>query len=80
MVAKILNDPEASQNDKFVALTMLRNAEIAAKGQVPFCQDAGTAIIMGKKAADLALEDPYPVCDICKSDRYYPRYYIRKYG
>ena len=49
MVAKILNDPEASQNDKFVALTMLRNAEIAAKGQLPFCQDTGTAIIMGKK-------------------------------
>ena len=49
MVAKILHDPEASQNDKFVALTMLRNAEIAAKGQLPFCQDTGTAIIMGKK-------------------------------
>ena len=49
MVAKILNDPEASQNDKFVALTMLRNAEIAAKGQLPFCQDTGTAIIHGEK-------------------------------
>ena len=49
MVAKILHDPEASQNDKFVALTMLRNAEIAAQGQLPFCQDTGTAIIMGKK-------------------------------
>ncbi|MDE6266112.1 MAG: fumarate hydratase [Muribaculaceae bacterium] len=49
MVAKILHDPEASQNDKFVALTMLRNAEIASKGQLPFCQDTGTAIIMGKK-------------------------------
>lgn len=53
MVAKILNDPEASQNDKFVALTMLRNAEIAAKGQLPFCQDTGTAIIMGKKGQDV---------------------------
>ena len=49
MVAKILNDPEASQNDKFVALTMLRNAEVAAKGQLPFCQDTGTAIIHGEK-------------------------------
>lgn len=49
MVAKILNDPEASQNDKFVALTMLRNAEVAAKGQLPFCQDTGTAIIHGNK-------------------------------
>ncbi len=49
MVAKILNDPEASDNDKFVALTMLRNAEIAAKGQLPFCQDTGTAIVHGEK-------------------------------
>ncbi|MCM1400782.1 MAG: fumarate hydratase [Bacteroides sp.] len=49
MVAKILHDPEASANDKFVALTMLRNAEVAAKGQLPFCQDTGTAIVMGKK-------------------------------
>lgn len=49
MVAKILHDPEASENDKFVALTMLRNAEVAAKGQLPFCQDTGTAIIHGEK-------------------------------
>jgi fumarate hydratase class I len=48
-VAKILQDPEASENDKFVALTMLRNAEIAAKGQLPVCQDTGTAIIHGEK-------------------------------
>ena len=37
-VAKILADPEASENDKYVAVTMLRNAEIAAKGVLPFCQ------------------------------------------
>ena len=49
MVAKILSDPEASSNDKFVALTMLRNAEVAAKGELPFCQDTGTAIIHGEK-------------------------------
>ena len=49
MVAKILSDPEASENDKFVALTMLRNAEVAAKGQLPFCQDTGTAIVHGEK-------------------------------
>lgn len=49
MVAKILADPEASSNDKYVALTMLRNAEVAAKGQLPFCQDTGTAIIHGEK-------------------------------
>ena len=48
-VAQILHDPEASDNDKFVALTFLRNSEISAKGILPFCQDTGTAIIMGKK-------------------------------
>ncbi|KAA6316456.1 fumarate hydratase subunit alpha, partial [termite gut metagenome] len=48
-VANILSDPEASENDKYVALTFLRNAEISAKGVLPFCQDTGTAIIMGKK-------------------------------
>lgn len=53
MVAKILSDPEASQNDKFVALTMLRNAEVASKGQLPFCQDTGTAIIIGNKGQNV---------------------------
>ena len=48
-VAKILSDPEASENDKFVALTFLRNAEVSAKGKLPFCQDTGTAIVLGKK-------------------------------
>lgn len=48
-VAKILRDPEASANDKYVALTFLRNAEVAAKGQLPLCQDTGTAIIHGEK-------------------------------
>lgn len=48
-VAKILGDPEASDNDKYVALTFLRNAEVSCKGQLPFCQDTGTAIIHGEK-------------------------------
>ena len=48
-VAKILNDPEASENDKYVALTFLRNAEVACKGKLPLCQDTGTAIIHGEK-------------------------------
>ncbi len=48
-VAKILTDPEASENDKYVALTFLRNAEVACKGQLPLCQDTGTAIIHGEK-------------------------------
>lgn len=48
-VAKILDDPEASENDKYVAVTMLRNAEIAAKGVLPFCQDTGTATVYARK-------------------------------
>ncbi len=52
-VAKILSDPDASDNDKFVALTFLRNSEISAKGVLPFCQDTGTAIIMGKKGQNV---------------------------
>lgn len=49
LVAKILHDPEASENDKYVALTMLRNAEVAAKGVLPFCQDTGTSICAAYK-------------------------------
>lgn len=52
-VASILSDPEASDNDKFVALTFLRNAEVSALGQLPFCQDTGTAIILGKKGQNV---------------------------
>jgi len=48
-LAKILQDPEASPNDRFVALDLLKNANIAAGGVLPMCQDTGTAIIMGKK-------------------------------
>ena len=55
-VAKILSDPEASENDKYVALTFLRNAEVSAKGKLPFCQDTGTAIIMGKKGQQVWTE------------------------
>ncbi|HKK02125.1 MAG TPA: fumarate hydratase, partial [Desulfuromonadales bacterium] len=49
MVAKILSDPEASPNDRGVAIAMLRNAEVAAKFELPFCQDTGTATIVAKK-------------------------------
>jgi fumarate hydratase class I len=48
-VAAILKDPKASDNDRFVALAMLRNADTASKGILPFCQDTGTATIFGKK-------------------------------
>jgi fumarate hydratase class I len=48
-VAAILDDEEASDNDRMVSLTLLRNAEIAARGILPSCQDTGTAIVIGKK-------------------------------
>ncbi len=48
-LAKILKDPESSANDRFVALDLLKNANIAAGGVLPMCQDTGTALIMGKK-------------------------------
>jgi fumarate hydratase class I len=46
---RILDDPEASANDRFVALDLLKNANIAAAGVLPMCQDTGTAIVMGKR-------------------------------
>ncbi len=48
-VAAILDDPEAGPNDRGVAVAMLRNAEVAADGILPFCQDTGTATVYGKK-------------------------------
>lgn len=48
-VAAILEDPEASENDRFVAVTLLKNAAIAAEGKLPSCQDTGTAIVVAKK-------------------------------
>lgn len=48
-IRKIIDDPEASANDKFVAFDLLKNACIAAGGTLPMCQDTGTAIVMGKK-------------------------------
>jgi fumarate hydratase class I len=48
-VAAILDDKDASDNDRYVALTMLRNAEVSAEGILPFCQDTGTATVIGKK-------------------------------
>lgn len=48
-LSNILNDPESSENDKYVALEMIKNAIIAAEGVFPLCQDTGTAIVLGKK-------------------------------
>jgi len=50
---KILDDPEASANDRFVALELIKNANIAAAGVLPGCQDTGTAIVMGKKGQNV---------------------------
>ena len=50
---KIIDDPEASDNDRFVAFQLLRNASISAAGVLPMCQDTGTAIVMGKKGENV---------------------------
>jgi len=52
----ILDDPEASANDRFVALDLLKNANVAASGVLPMCQDTGTAIILGKKGQQVLTE------------------------
>jgi fumarate hydratase class I len=49
----ILDDPEASRNDRFVAMDLLKNADIAAGGVLPMCQDTGTAIVMGKRGGQV---------------------------
>ncbi|GAB3448793.1 fumarate hydratase [Phycicoccus ginsengisoli] len=54
----IIDDPEASNNDKFVALDLLKNANIAAGGVLPMCQDTGTAIVMGKRGQHVLTEGP----------------------
>jgi len=53
---RILDDPEASANDRFVALDLLKNANIAAAGVLPMCQDTGTAIVMGKRGQRVLTE------------------------
>ena len=50
-IAKIFEDPDASENDKYVALTLLKNANTAAGGVLPMCQDTGTAIVVAKKGS-----------------------------
>ena len=52
-LAKILDDPEATDNDRFVAYMMLRNSVISSAGDLPWCQDTGTAIVIGKKGEDV---------------------------
>ena len=55
-LGQILNDPEASANDRFVAMELLKNAVIAAARQFPSCQDTGTAIVTGKKGQEVLIE------------------------
>ncbi|MFC6705454.1 fumarate hydratase [Flexivirga alba] len=57
---KILDDDQASNNDKFVALDLLKNAGIAAAGVLPMCQDTGTAIVMGKKGSQVLVSGSAP--------------------
>jgi fumarate hydratase class I len=54
-LARILDDPEASPNDRFVALDLLKNANVAAGGILPMCQDTGTAIVMGKRGTQVLM-------------------------
>ncbi len=54
----ILDDPEASANDKFVALDLMKNANISASGVLPMCQDTGTAIVMGKRGQQVLTSGP----------------------
>ena len=60
-VAKILSDPEASENDKYVALTFLRNAEVASKGVLPFCQHTGTFMVKkdSRYGPDIPTKKPF---------------------
>ena len=55
-LSNILDDPEASENDRFVALDLLKNANISAGRILPMCQDTGTAIVMGKKGENVWVE------------------------
>src|SRR3984957_4786549 len=55
-LAKILKDPEASENDRYVAREFLKNANIAAAGILPMCQDTGTALVFGKKGQRVWIE------------------------
>ena len=53
MLSNILKDPEATDNDRFVAYNLLQNADVAVKGELPSCQDTGTAIVFAKKGEDV---------------------------
>jgi fumarate hydratase class I len=76
---KILDDVDASPNDKFVALDLLKNANIAAGGVLPMCQDTGTAIVMGKKGqyvitgGDICLPNVEPALLADGRTRHVPR-------
>ncbi|CAM9577647.1 unnamed protein product [Heterosigma akashiwo] len=57
-LSNILKDPEASDNDRFVALELLKNANVAAAGVLPGCQDTGTAIVLGKRGQRVLTDTP----------------------
>ena len=63
LLNNILEDPEATDNDRFVAYNLLQNAVVAAEGQLPSCQDTGTAIVMAKKGENVftGVDDAIPI-------------------
>lgn len=73
----ILKDPEASDNDKFVALTLLRNAEVSANGLLPYCQDTGTATVIAKKGQQVWTGDGDEVAISKGVYRVYTEDYLR---
>ena len=82
-LSNILKDPEASSNDKFVALELLKNANIASAMVLPGCQDTGTAIVQGKKGqnvwtAPLDAEAPVLSDEEALSKGVYNAYVVRK--
>ena len=63
---RIIDDPEASGNDRFVALDLLKNVNISAGGVLPMCQDTGTAIVMGKKTEGVLTGADDAACDLAR--------------
>ena len=73
----ILDDPEASANDRFVALDLLKNANIAAGGVLPMCQDTGTALVFGKKGQRVWVEGDEEEAISCGVHRTYTETNLR---
>ena len=70
---KIIDDPEATDNDRFVAYNLLQNAVVAVEGELPSCQDTGTAIVMAKKGEDVytGVDDGERAASVHQSSSHY---------